>query len=213
MRAMTKLLFARPWQDIPALYFVLAIIWIGAAEFLALQMFAGLEPSTLLLPLRMVEIAGLLAITYRMRLFAAIGLNWPGTEALRVFAIVAIVSSLGFAALLAGSHFLGWHLLDQLGAPVWIKGMSGVLLMLLLAPVAEEMFFRGVVYRLFRQSFGMPMAIVLSAVCFAMMHGHLLSPQLIGGFIFAIAYEWSRNLWVPVALHVGANAAVLVISL
>jgi len=210
---MNKLFLIRPWQDIPALYFVLGIIWVGAAEVVALQMFSGFEPSTLLLPLRIIEIAGLWAIAFNMNLFAAIGLGWPDREALRIFALIAVVSSLGFAVLLAGSQIFNWHLLDHLGAPAWVHGMSGVLLMLLLAPVAEEMFFRGIVYRLFRQSFGMPVAIILSAVCFAMMHGQLLSPQLVGGFIFAIAYERSRNLWVPVALHVGANAAVLVISL
>ncbi|MDX8408020.1 MAG: CPBP family intramembrane glutamic endopeptidase, partial [Mariprofundaceae bacterium] len=115
--------------------------------------------------------------------------------------------------LLAVSWLLDVALLARLGAPDWVHGLNGLLAMLMLAPLAEELFFRAVVYRLFRQSFGMPVAIVLSAACFAMMHGALLSPQLAGGLIFAVAYEWSRNLWVPIALHVGANAAVLLLSL
>jgi len=212
MRVMLNHLLNRPWLELPSLFFVLAIIWIGLAEGLAAVIFSEADPVRVLLVLRSTEIIGLLVLIWRFHLGAVIALKQPDRAAIKVFISLALCSGAGFAVLLLIAWLLDMPLLSGLGAPDWIHGLSGVLAMLVLAPLAEELFFRGVVYRLFRQSFGVLFAIVLSAVCFAMMHGALLSPQLVGGLIFAVAYEWGRNLWVPIALHAGANAAVLLIG-
>jgi len=44
------------------------------------------------------------------------------------------------------------------------------------------------------------------------MHGALLSPQLMGGLIFAIAYEYTRNLWIPIFLHIAGNSLIIVLA-
>jgi len=67
-------------------------------------------------------------------------------------------------------------------------------------------------YRMLRERWGIWISVAVSAAFFSLVHhGILLSPQLIGGIIFALAYEWSRSLWVSIALHMGANAAVYVL--
>ncbi len=210
---MLKFLSARAWDELPARFFVIAILGVGGIEMISMQFFADRDPTLPLLALRSLEIIGLLLLIWRMDLSHAVGLFQPDRHSLRVFAITAVLSGLGFGLMLAAAYAFDLPLMRYLGAPGWIHGGLGVLLMLAFAPLAEELFFRGVVYRLFRQSFGMPLAILLSASCFAMMHGQWLSPQLVGGFIFAVTYEWSRNIWVPVALHAGANAAVLLINM
>ena len=54
-------------------------------------------------------------------------------------------------------------------------------------------------------------AIAISAACFALAHGALLPPQLIGGLLFAAIYARSGNLWLPILLHGGANGALLLL--
>jgi len=97
--------------------------------------------------------------------------------------------------------------------PSWLEGVAGLVLMVLLAPVLEEIIFRGLLYRMLREQWGIVISVAVSAVFFSLVHqGALVSPQLAGGIIFALAYEWSRSLWVPIGLHIGANSAVYLLS-
>lgn len=201
------------WQELPGRFFVTGFVWVVAVEFVGSWWTGSGNPVPALIVMRLAEAGGLLLLLARLSLMQAAGLSRPGPRQWRLFLILSLISALAFALVLALSQALDLPLLRHLGVPAWIQGWSGVLLMLLLAPLAEELFFRALVYRLFRQAFGIPLAIVLSAICFALMHGQLLSPQLLGGLIFAVAYEWGRNLWIAVALHAGANAAVLLLNL
>ncbi len=84
-----------------------------------------------------------------------------------------------------------------------------------LGPVAEEVFFRGILYGFFRR-WGILLAIVLSTGMFIGVHyifSGISFPQVIGGIVFAIAYETEKNLMVPITVHVMSNMAILTISL
>jgi len=85
----------------------------------------------------------------------------------------------------------------------------------IIAPVAEEVFFRGILYGFFRR-WGVVVAIVLSTAIFALPHlgGHGLPiTQIIGGLLFAIAYEVEGNLMTPITIHSLGNLAIFTISL
>jgi membrane protease YdiL (CAAX protease family) len=85
----------------------------------------------------------------------------------------------------------------------------------IVAPIAEEVFFRGVLYGFFRR-WGVVVALVLSTVLFVLPHlgGHGLPiTQIIGGLLFAIAYEIEGNLLTPITIHSLANLAIFTISL
>jgi membrane protease YdiL (CAAX protease family) len=87
----------------------------------------------------------------------------------------------------------------------------------LIGPVAEEIFFRGVIYGFFRR-WGIPAAIILSTLLFVIPHTHASGPiipvtQLIGGILFAVAYEIERNLLVPITIHITGNLAIFALSL
>lgn len=155
--------------------------------------------------LRFLEAVWMLACLVRYRMIAALEL--PDWMAIRVFVMAAVLSGVTGSILL-----LTFHLLDQVSAPAFIHGWIGIVLFILLAPLAEEVFFRGLLYGFMRQSFGIYTSAGFSAACFALAHGGLFLPQLAGGIIFAVAFEYSRNLWVPVLLHAGANTAVLLIG-
>lgn len=83
------------------------------------------------------------------------------------------------------------------------------------SPVAEEIFFRGIVYRFFRQ-WGVFAAVALSTLAFVLSHpagsGFPL-PQITGGILFAVAYEKEENLTVPITIHILGNIAIFSLAL
>lgn len=82
------------------------------------------------------------------------------------------------------------------------------------APLAEEIFFRGVLYGFFRR-WGISTAIILSTLLFVLPHtsGHTLPiTQIIGGILFAISYEVEKNLLVPITIHSLGNLAIFTIA-
>jgi membrane protease YdiL (CAAX protease family) len=83
----------------------------------------------------------------------------------------------------------------------------GVLTMVLLAPVVEEITFRGLLFGALAPRLGVVASAVLTAVLFGAVHGDLvLFPTLAAlGLINAFAYAATGNLWVPIALHAFNN--------
>jgi membrane protease YdiL (CAAX protease family) len=85
----------------------------------------------------------------------------------------------------------------------------------ILSPVAEEMFFRGLVYGYFRR-WGMWVALLLSTAVFVVAHAIFQGiplPQIVGGILFAVAYEKEKNLMVPITIHVLGNLAIFSIAI
>lgn len=120
--------------------------------------------------------------------------------------------------LLGVLYFLDYNIL-HLFKPGVRKSSAGALLLLLVAglisPVAEEIFFRGIVYGYLR-TWSLVLAILGSTTLFAVAHfvtsGNMLI-QIIGGFVFAVAYEIEKNLLVPITIHVLGNLAILTLSI
>jgi uncharacterized protein len=80
----------------------------------------------------------------------------------------------------------------------------------LIAPAAEEVYFRGLVFGCFRR-WGFAPALFLSAAVFAGLHPSgpgMPVTQMIGGLVFAAAYEKESNLLVPIVIHTLGNLAL-----
>ncbi len=77
-----------------------------------------------------------------------------------------------------------------------------------LAPLAEEAAFRGLIYRQLRQSLAVLPATLVSALIFSMMHASFgqASWALVLGGVTALAYEQTRSLLAPVLVHALFNA-------
>ncbi len=85
----------------------------------------------------------------------------------------------------------------------------------IVGPVAEEIFFRGIIYGFFRR-WGVAAALILSSVMFVLAHLTLSTipiPQIVGGIIFAISYEKEGSLIVPITIHSLGNMAIFTLSL
>ncbi len=100
-----------------------------------------------------------------------------------------------------------WH-----GASVGFDVLP-VLAVSILAAVGEELAFRGGLFRLLEESFGTTTALVVSAALFGLLHGlnpgatviSTASIALEAGVLLAAAYALTRNLWLPIGLHLGWN--------
>jgi membrane protease YdiL (CAAX protease family) len=82
-------------------------------------------------------------------------------------------------------------------------------------PIAEEVFFRGTLYGFFRR-WGVLVALVLSTLMFVLPHvafSKIPLVQVVGGIVFAVAYEIEGSLMVPITIHVLGNLAIFSLSL
>jgi len=85
----------------------------------------------------------------------------------------------------------------------------------LIAPITEEIFFRGVLYGFLRR-WGALTAILLSTLAFVLAHPVFPTipiTQVVGGLLFALAYEVEKNLMVPITIHALGNTAIFGLSL
>ncbi len=97
------------------------------------------------------------------------------------------------------------------GAWFWVTGP----VIFLVAPVAEEIFFRGFLYRAVRRRFSVPWSVVISAAVFAIAHIYLLSIPVIfvDGVILALLFEWRQSLATSIAAHAANNLLIFLILL
>lgn len=84
----------------------------------------------------------------------------------------------------------------------------------LLAPLSEELFFRGAMQRIFASGKGMSphLAIWLSAVLFSLFHFQFFGffPRMILGAFFGYLFYWTGSIWVSVLAHALNNTLVVV---
>lgn len=99
------------------------------------------------------------------------------------------------------------------------RDVAFALLFTVAAPVAEELLFRGVLFRSLRDGFlggmGKRSAVALGAIISGVIFGGIhvgggqdkfLPVLMVLGILLALAYQWSGTLYVPVAIHAINNA-------
>lgn len=87
-----------------------------------------------------------------------------------------------------------------------------VLVAIVLAPIVEEIIFRGCIYRFFKSKMTIFAAQAASGVIFALMHDNLLSflPLILVGIVLAKVYEKTGNLSVAIWFHAFFNSFSLI---
>lgn len=90
-----------------------------------------------------------------------------------------------------------------------------IVLATIVAPIAEELLFRGMLMPALGRRAGMGAAIVISSVLFALMHFHI--PSLVPLFVFSIAlslaYIYTESIIVPIVMHMLFNMVSLIVML
>ena len=89
-----------------------------------------------------------------------------------------------------------------------------ICLSVLLAPVAEELLFRGVWFRHLRAAYPVWVAYGVSALMFAIIHGtwQQVYIAIFCGLFFALVYDYTGCLWVSMIVHSLYNTATLIFS-
>ena len=153
--------------------------------------------------------------------------NGPASVGLSVKGLVpglkrGCIWAAGFGLLVLVGGLLSWALginpLALIRSP--LPADSGHILLFFLvggiiAPVMEEIFFRGVLYGFFRR-WGAVTAVLLSTLAFVVAHpmsSAIPITQIVGGLLFAVAYEVEKNLMAPITLHCLGNMAIFALSL
>jgi hypothetical protein len=82
----------------------------------------------------------------------------------------------------------------------------------LIAPLAEEVFFRGLLHRWLRQRMGFWPAAFLSALLFGVVHVEIsvAGAAFLLGLLLAWLYERSGSLWAPIIVHIINNAVKII---
>jgi membrane protease YdiL (CAAX protease family) len=142
-----------------------------------------------------------------------LGLRWFKWEMLGLGCGLMILS-LGFNFVFA--MFLGlFGLRIQPDLMPLFAGLSSPWLLLIggaiVAPIVEEIFFRGFVFAGLRERYGWQRAAVISSVLFALIHATptAIIPILILGYIFAFLYQRSNSIWPAILMHASTNALAL----
>ncbi|WP_371804445.1 lysostaphin resistance A-like protein [Candidatus Lokiarchaeum ossiferum] len=128
------------------------------------------------------------------------------------FLIILTYVIFGILIMMPFSQF--WNILfnesvfskENLSTVFWIE----LLVIGFVAPISEELFFRGFVYSSIRNKVGVTKGVILSAFIFGIVHLSILQGLL--AFIISIPlaylYEKSKSLYVPIFLHVLSNVLI-----
>jgi CAAX protease family protein len=83
----------------------------------------------------------------------------------------------------------------------------------ILAPLAEEIIFRGLLYGWLRRFMGLVPAAILSAAIFGLVHGMLpvIAAAFVVGLALAYIYERTGSLWAPAIVHATQNCIAMTI--
>jgi membrane protease YdiL (CAAX protease family) len=153
-----------------------------------------------------------------------LGLRWPQWPWVLLLGPACVIGVwvTGAAINLGGYHALMVHLgvdrvqdtvrlLKEHHDPTVLALMA--VAAVVVAPVCEEVIFRGYLYPAAKRFAGRWVAMIASALVFAAAHGSLAQlPQLfILGLVLVHAYEVTKSIWAPIAIHLCNNAATVVI--
>lgn len=86
----------------------------------------------------------------------------------------------------------------------------GIILYGVIAPLAEEVVFRGMIYNRLRRFYGPVIAVIVSGIFFGVFHGNLVQ-SVYGacvGILIAYVYERQGSFFFPVLFHAVANLTV-----
>jgi uncharacterized protein len=100
-----------------------------------------------------------------------------------------------------------FEIFSQLKHPIWFFFVGAIV-----APLVEEIFFRGFLFQGFRQAYGWRTALLLSSAMFAAAHLDPVSliPTFILGCVLAYVFHRSNSLWPGIMFHATINSISLI---
>lgn len=83
-----------------------------------------------------------------------------------------------------------------------------ILTLVVMTPIVEEIVFRGLVFSRLKRGMKTPLAVLLSSLIFALMHGQLIwiSYTFVVGILFAVIVEKTKSLNASILCHMALNS-------
>ena len=173
-------------------------------------------------------IAGIVTafVISRIRPVEWLGLKWPGWRWVFLIAPGTVIGMLLFFSGLQASGFMKWiesfgietvqdsvKILKTSNDPV-ILGLM-IIAAVIVAPICEEIVFRGYFYSASKKFAGPWAAGICSALIFGAAHANFaaLLPLFVFGAVLAFVYEKTGSLWAPIAVHCSFNGTTVLIQM
>jgi membrane protease YdiL (CAAX protease family) len=165
-------------------------------------------------------------VIWRVRPIEWLGLHWKSWPWVFLIAPTAVVAMWGFFSILQVTGYMHW--MESLGGetvqetvkilqtskdPLLLGLMS--LAAVIVAPLCEEIVFRGYLYPAAKKFTGRWIAALCSALVFSALHGNMtaLFPLFIFGLVLVFVYEKTGSLWAPIAVHLCFNGATVLVQM
>ena len=159
----------------------------------------------------------------RQNLGRWLGLRWRMWPLVFPIAIVGWLFVMGVLGLFQMLGFFEWlqGLMGNDGTQEVVKAFTEtedsvllgmlVFLAVVVAPVTEEIIFRGYLYPVTKRFIGRWPATIFGAMIFAVIHhnAQALIPLFILGVLLTLAYEFTGSIWAPIGFHAFFNGATV----
>lgn len=166
-------------------------------------------------------------VCWRVRPAAWLGLRWARWSLFFLIGPAVVLGMWVFLAVLSASGYIAWleqvvgssSQQDAVALLRESKDLLSVGLMAfsaaIVAPLAEEVIFRGYLYPVAKSISGIRTGVLFSALLFAACHGNvpLLLPLFVLGILLALAYEWTGSIWAAISIHFFFNSATVAMQL
>jgi membrane protease YdiL (CAAX protease family) len=188
----------------------------------------NITPALLLVGMVSQVVPGLVVVVLLMargiRVVEFFGLRWNKARYILVIAPMGVVCTYLFMFGLDGLGYSEW-LVQTFGKKIEMQDALRVyqeadaviirLLMaisvVIIAPIVEEVVFRGYIYTVTKRYTARLFSTLLSAILFAVVHNYIpgLVPLAFLAILLTISYEITGSLWAPISIHALFNASTL----
>ncbi|HEY8961810.1 MAG TPA: type II CAAX endopeptidase family protein [Luteolibacter sp.] len=164
-------------------------------------------------------------VAWRVRPVTWLGLRWRGWAHALWIGPSVVAALYVFQVVLHATGYMKW--MESLGAETvqdtvkfFLYGQDKLALgamavaAVIVAPICEEIVFRGYLYPAAKRFAGPATAMFCSALLFSLAHGSLamLLPLFLLGFAFAWIYERTGSLWAPIFAHFCLNGSTVLLQ-
>ena len=168
-------------------------------------------------------------VFWRIKAGTWLGMAWPGKSGVEWAKFLVSVP------VCIGATWMFFSLLYFTGYIEWVQSIEGgdgqqevvkafqeiedpltlvmlVVMAAIVAPVTEEIIFRGYLYPVLKSRTGRTAAIIVSALVFAAVHHNAiaLAPLAFLAILLAISFEFTGSIWLPMAIHAAFNTFTVI---
>jgi membrane protease YdiL (CAAX protease family) len=223
---------ALPWQMV-LIFFGILVTGYLLASWLYLHLYpgSGAEPKTVVFQTVAFHLPVLAGLTVLFRMAGIrggelFGLRWKKVPALLGLSLLLYLAMLPPLWLISAAYQL---LLQKAGIPFSLQDVAEILtvpaswpmrtalffIVIIVAPVFEEIVFRGILLPFTVRRLGFWPGIVLISLIFGGLHLHLPSflPLFLLSVTFCLAFARTQSLLVPIGMHILFNTVTVVLVL